>query len=36
MSRPAIAVLRHRLQAIAGLAVLVAIALATEAGKRWL
>ena len=36
MLRPALAAQRRRLQAAVGLAILVAVALATEAGKRWL
>jgi hypothetical protein len=36
MLRPALAAHRHRLQALVGLGILVAIALAAEAGKRWL
>jgi hypothetical protein len=36
MSRLAIARAGRRVQALAGLAILIAIALATEAGKRWI
>ena len=35
MLRPVSATIRRHIHAIAGLATLVAIALATEAGKRW-
>jgi hypothetical protein len=35
MLRPALATLRHRIDAIVGFAALVAVALASEAGKRW-
>jgi hypothetical protein len=35
MLRPLVAHARRRIQPIASLAILVAIALVTEAGKRW-
>ena len=35
MLRQAFAAIRHRIHAIVGLAALVAVALASEAGKRW-
>ena len=35
MLRRVVVTVRHRAQAVASLAILTAIALATEAGKRW-